>query len=222
MKKAMILAAGHGRRLRPLTASCPKPLLPVGGKRLIEYHLERLVDLGIREVVINVSYLAEQVVATLGNGSKYGVQISYSHETNGPLGALGGICKALPLLGGDPFLLLSADVWTDQVFSSQLLANGSGVHLLLADNPEYHPDGDYGLAADGKLQLSGKKFNYAGIARIDPQYIERSQDQSFDAMIRRLIVAGAVTGELIAAEWINVGTLSELKKLQQLLGEPAV
>ena len=143
--KAMILAAGRGARLKPLTDQTPKPLLVVGECSLIEHNLLKLRNAGITEVVINVCHCAKQIIQTLGNGQRYGLQIEYSYEEGSALGTGGGIYQALPLLGDDPFLIVSSDVWSEFAFGSSIIQSNSDLHLVLVENPYYHPKGDYAL-----------------------------------------------------------------------------
>ena len=150
--KAMILAAGRGERMRPLTKHTPKPLLPVGGKALIDWHLDRLVAAGITEVVINLAHLADRIVDALGDGGRHGLRIVYSHEGDEPLETGGGLLHALPLLGEAPFLLINGDVWSD-LDVARLPAEPEGLaHLVLVDNPAQHPDGDFWLEASGRVR----------------------------------------------------------------------
>ena len=145
--KAMILAAGRGERMRPLTDHTPKPLLPAGGKPLIVHHIERLAAAGLRDIVINHAHLGEQIETALGNGAGLGVNIAYSPEGEGrALETGGGIYKALTLLGPDPFLVINADIWTDLDFANLTLAPGDLAHLVLVDNPPHHPEGDFVLS----------------------------------------------------------------------------
>ena len=224
--KAMILAAGLGRRMRPLTDHLPKPLLPLAGKPLIEYHLEALSLVGVEEVVINVSYLAEQIVSALGDGSRWGLSIQYSHERE-PLETGGGIARALPFLGEAPFLLVNGDVWTDFAFSNLIssLPADSDAHLLMVSNPEHNPEGDFAL--DGEhLALLGRSavgFTYGGLAVIRPALIS---DYSTDHPVFPLrevfvdaIARGKLSGQLYEGGWCDVGTPQRLSQLeQQLLG----
>src|SRR5690625_3881728 len=168
--KAMILAAGRGERLRPLTDHRPKPLLDVGGQPLIGYHLRALAYAGITEVVINAAWLAGQLQAALGDGRNYGVRIRYSIEVPGALNTGGGVRAALPLLGQAPFLLVSADVFTD--FDYTRLCHAAiperGARVVLVDNPPHHPGGDFGLQGD-RLTTAGPRYTYAGIGLYCPR-----------------------------------------------------
>jgi MurNAc alpha-1-phosphate uridylyltransferase len=216
--KAMILAAGRGERLRPLTDTIPKPLIEVGGRRLIEHHLLKLQKSGVNDVVINVCYRADDIRAALGDGSQFGLSVTYSDETSGCLGTGGGVCHALNLLGNQPFLLLSADIWTDYSFSSAMLQDQPGCHLLLVDNPHYHLEGDYGLAEDNRLSLSGDKFTYGGIARIDPVIFQGCSTEkvvSLAPLLEDAIMQGCATGERYQGRWFNVGTKEELANVNE-------
>jgi len=162
--KAMILAAGFGKRLRPLTDTTPKPLLPVGGKPLMQHHIERLAAVGITDLVINISWLAEQIEDYFGDGSDYGVAISWSREQQ-PLETWGGITNALPLLGDQPFLLINGDIWTDfplQTITGNLSSELDG-WLLLVDNPEHNPQGDFGLVEGKLVSEASEKYTFSGI-----------------------------------------------------------
>lgn len=167
--KALIFAAGLGERMRPLTLHTPKPLLPVGGKPLIEWHLEKLAALGVEEVVVNTSWLAERFPAALGDGSRWGLRLRYSYEGPTPLETGGGMLKALALLQEDadpqaPFLVANGDIWTDYDFAALPRAFDGDAHLLLVDNPPQHPRGDFQLGADSRVGNDGdRKLTYAGI-----------------------------------------------------------
>src|SRR5690606_23718945 len=147
--KALILAAGLGERMRPLTEHTPKPLLRVAGKPLIEWHLEKLAAIGVRDVVINLSWLADQFPATLGDGARYGLRIAWSREGAQPLETGGGMWHALALLGDGPFIAVNGDIWTDYDFARLPAAPEGDAHLVLIDNPEHHPAGDFELQRDG-------------------------------------------------------------------------
>ncbi|MDT8895014.1 nucleotidyltransferase family protein [Halomonas sp. I1] len=218
--KAMILAAGLGTRMRPLTDHCPKPLLDVGGKPLIVHHLERLARAGIRDLVINVSYRAEQIVDALGDGSAYGVSIAWSHETT-PLETGGGIRRALPLLGDMPFLLINGDVWCDLDPATLPSSLGSDLaRLVLVDNPVHHPEGDFLLDADGRVQEGpGPRLTYSGIAQIDPSLVAEHTETTFALapLLRSAIAHGRVAGHHHQGQWVDVGTPERLAALDQAL-----
>lgn len=208
--KAMILAAGFGQRMRPLTDHCPKPMLPVRGKPLIEHHIERLVAAGFKELVINHAYLGEQIESHLGDGARWGVAIEYSREQV-PLETGGGIKKALPLLGDAPFLLINSDVWSDYPLASLRLQNMADclAHLVLVANPDHHLIGDFGLSADHKVLASAdQSYTFAGISVLQPRLLDGFGEQIFALLqpLRKAIDAGLVTGEYYPGEWVDVGT----------------
>lgn len=218
--KAMILAAGLGTRMRPLTDHCPKPLLDVGGKPLIVHHLERLAHAGIRDLVINVSYRAEQIVDALGDGSAYGVSIAWSHETM-PLETGGGIRQALPLLGDMPFLLVNGDVWCDLDPATLPSSLGSDLaRLVLVDNPVHHPEGDFLLDANDRVREGpGPRLTYAGIAQIDPALVADRAEGAFALapLLRAAIADGRIAGHHHQGRWVDVGTPERLAALDQAL-----
>lgn len=217
--KAMILAAGFGKRMRPLTDHCPKPLLPVAGKPLIVHHLERLAAANITEVVINVSYRAEQIMTALGDGTSYGVQIHWSLEAT-PLETGGGIHQALPLLGDAPFLLINGDIWCE--FDPMTLAPLSDdlAHLVLVDNPAHHPAGDFHLDDNGRVQAFGEpRLTFAGLSLIDPALVAAEPPGAFPLapLLRRAMAEGRVSGCHHQGEWVDVGTPGRLAELDRRL-----
>ncbi|HSP58704.1 MAG TPA: nucleotidyltransferase family protein [Halomonas sp.] len=220
--KAMILAAGLGKRMRPLTDHCPKPLLPVAGKPLIVHHLERLAAAGIREVVINVSYRAEQIVAALGDGSDVGLAIAWSHET-APLETGGGILNALPLLGEAPFLLVNGDIWCDMAFSALEDSSDLGddlAHLVLVDNPPHHPVGDFHLDANCRVHdTSEPRLTFAGLSVINPALVANQSLGAFALapLLRHAMAAGRVAGRHYRGAWVDVGTPERLADLDRRL-----
>lgn len=218
--KAMILAAGLGKRMRPLTDHCPKPLLPVAGKPLITYHLERLRDAGIHEVVINVSYRAEQIIDALGDGDAYGLRIHWSRESE-PLETGGGIQQALPLLGKAPFLLVNGDVWCDALPDPQALQGNDLAHLVLVDNPSHHASGDFGLSAGRVNQISTPRLTYAGIGLIHPALLDGQPQGAFALapLLRAAIDNHRVSGERYTGRWVDVGTPERLVELESQLNE---
>ena len=213
--KAMLLAAGRGSRLRPLTDTTPKPLLMVGSQCLIEYNLWALKAAGIREVVINVSYYAKKIRDRLGDGRRYGLTIEYSFEEGAPLGTGGGIYQALPLLGDEPFIVISADVWSRYALNTLSLDSENDAHLVFVGNPSFHPKGDYALL-NNRVQLQGDKFTYAGIAVLRPRFFLDCQPGAFSLspLLNAAIKQGRVGGELYRGVWFNVGTLEELERLK--------
>ncbi|GAB2712387.1 N-acetylmuramate alpha-1-phosphate uridylyltransferase MurU [Halomonas garicola] len=221
--KAMILAAGLGTRMRPLTDTCPKPLLPVDGRPLIEHHLARLARAGIAEVVINISYRAEQIVRALGDGERFGLSIRYSREA-APLETGGGIQAALPLLGEAPFLLVNGDVWCEALPDLRALGKGDLAHLLLVDNPGHHPQGDFCLrrgrvVAEGKAAGSEARLTYSGLAVIDPSLVANEPPGAFALapLLRAAIGDDRVSGEHFSGRWVDVGTPERLAALDKHL-----
>lgn len=207
MTRAMILAAGRGERLRPYTDQIPKPLLEVGGKALIVRHLESLAAVGVREVVINIGHLGDQVVAALGKDWQ-GLRIQYSDERDGRLETGGALIRALPLLGDAPFFLVNGDICTDFPWSILSAPSRHPAHLILVPNPAQHPDGDFALAA-GIVALEGEeRHTYAGIARIAPELLRDYPEQPapLAPWLRQWIAAGAVEGTLYRGLWTDVGT----------------
>jgi MurNAc alpha-1-phosphate uridylyltransferase len=222
----MILAAGYGKRLQPLTNKTPKPLLPVAGKPLLQHHIEHLASIGITDIVINTSWLAEQIEDYFGNGSDYAVNITWSRETK-PLETGGGISKALPLLGEKPFLLINGDVWTDFSFSSianyQLSADQMA-WLLLVENPKHNPKGDFGLMGNSVSYQTQVSFTFSGVSMIRPKLIRdyvknHAQQQSFPLrdVLRPAIEQQTVAGTIYSGRWCDVGTPERYKALNDSL-----
>ncbi|MDR9438874.1 MAG: nucleotidyltransferase family protein [Halomonas sp.] len=217
--RAMILAAGLGTRMRPLTDHYPKPLLKVGGKPLIVHHLERLRAGGIREVVINVSYRAEQIITALGDGDAFGMRIAWSREAR-PLETGGGIRQALPLLGEAPFLLVNGDVWCELDPAELPALGGDLARLVLVDNPDHHPRGDFRLDADGRVHAEGEpRLTFAGISLLDPALVADEPPGAFALapLLRRAMAEGRVGGHHHRGAWVDVGTPDRLAALAQWL-----
>jgi MurNAc alpha-1-phosphate uridylyltransferase len=218
----MLLAAGRGERMRPLTDHCPKPLLEVGGKPLIVWHLEALAAAGLRDVVINLSWLGAQIRAALGDGARHGVRLAYSEEGEPPLETGGGIQRALPLLGPGPFLLVNGDVFADVDFRALRLPAGSLAHLVLVPNPDHHPRGDFHLQ-DGRITATaGERLTYAGIAVVDPALLEGAGSGRFPLLpwLQRARGAGRLTGQRHDGYWLDVGTPERLEALARRLAGP--
>jgi N-acetyl-alpha-D-muramate 1-phosphate uridylyltransferase len=223
--KAMVLAAGRGERMRPLTDREPKPLLRVGGKRLIEYHLERLAAGGFHDVVINTAWLGDMIESALGNGERYGLSITYSHERPEALETGGGIFHALPLLGSAPFLLVNGDVWTDIDFGAMKRSppRGSLAHLVLVPNPPQHMRGDFllheGLVGEGE----GLRHTYSGVGLYTAEFFAGSTPGKFPLLplLKRAIAQRALSGELHEGEWYDIGTLERLQALDAQLSRSA-
>ena len=214
--KAMILAAGRGERLRPLTDTIPKPLLPAGDKCLIEHHLHNLSQAGINDVVINTAWLGEQIREKLGEGKKYGVSISYSDEGEQALETAGGIIKALPLLGDEAFLVVNGDIWCDYDFS-QLATRKihTQAHLILVDNPDHNHSGDFALE-HGLLKNAGEPmYTYSGIGVYTPAFFDGTKAGILPLapMLREKIENRLVSGDLHDGRWTDVGTLERLQTL---------
>jgi MurNAc alpha-1-phosphate uridylyltransferase len=216
--KAMILAAGRGERMRPLTDRLPKPLLPVAGKPLIEYHIQGLARAGIRELVINHAHLGSLLEARLGDGARWGVAIRYSPEGQA-LETGGGIFHALPLLGEAPFVVVNGDVWCDFDFRRLALAAGCLAHLVLVDNPPHHPQGDFGLHAGQVQPGAAGRLTFSGIGLYHPLLFAGCQAGAFPLapLLRQAMAKGQVSGERYAGTWIDVGTPARLAQLERLL-----
>ncbi len=214
----MMLAAGRGERLRPLTDTIPKPLIEVHGKPLIIRHLEHLCAAGFTEIVINVAWLADKIKARLGNGSQYGVHIRYSDEPQGALETGGGILKALPLLGAEPFLMISSDIYTDFPFAGlkTTLARDDLAHLVMVPNPPHHSDGDFVLGAHGRLRAEGApRLTYAGISVHRTEFFRECAPGRFPMLPwwHRAMRAGRVSGEVYRGRWQDIGTPESLRAL---------
>ncbi|WP_137820024.1 N-acetylmuramate alpha-1-phosphate uridylyltransferase MurU [Pseudomonas sp. 2FG] len=218
--RAMILAAGKGERMRPLTLHTPKPLVPVAGVPLIEYHLRALAAAGFREVVINHAWLGQQIEDHLGDGARFGMSIRYSAEGE-PLETGGGIFRALPLLGDAPFLVVNGDIWTDYGFATLRRPLSGLAHLVLVDNPAHHARGDFCLA-DGRVgdgQDGAPSLTYSGIAVLDPALFADCQAGAFKLapLLRQAMAAGQVSGERFGGRWVDVGTHERLAHVERLL-----
>jgi len=223
--RAMILAAGRGERMRPLTDRTPKSLLPVGGKPLIEWHLEKLARGGCRDVVINHAWLGEQIETCLGGGERFGLSIRYSAEGEA-LETAGGIAKALPLLGGTPFLVVNADIFTTVDYAALLartppLADKVLAHLLLVDNPEHHPLGDFSLGSSGRVEDDGPtRLTFSGIGIYDPALFSAIQPGArgqLAPLLRTAMRAGQVSGELFGGLWTDAGTPQRLAEVDAIV-----
>ncbi|PCJ17641.1 MAG: mannose-1-phosphate guanylyltransferase [Gammaproteobacteria bacterium] len=236
--KAMILAAGEGKRMRPLTDTMPKPLLPIQGKAIIEHHLDRLALAGFEQCVINVSYLGEDIVNYLDARVKPALNVQFSREAE-PLETGGGIFNALPLLGSKPFVLVNGDVWTDYPFQGLALPKGMLAHMVLVENPPQHVGGDFAFAPAseqtasqangsesrgqprrGLLMTEGEEqYTYSGIAVLDPLLFAGCQPGYFPLppLFRKAMQSGQVSGELYQGRWFDIGTPTRLDEINQLL-----
>lgn len=223
--KAMILAAGLGKRMRPLTDHCPKPLLQVAGKPLLQYHLEALATSGIDQVVINLAYRGQQIRDWAGDGRRFGLTLRYSPEPE-PLETGGALLKALPLLGADPFLLVNGDVWTDYPLAELTeprLPQPMDGRLLLVANPDFHPQGDFALDSNGQLsdQPGLPRYTYAGISLLHPRliadYPRRRPIFPLLEALQPALARGCLEGRVHRGRWSDVGTPQRLDQLNREL-----
>jgi MurNAc alpha-1-phosphate uridylyltransferase len=213
--KAMVLAAGRGERLRPLTDNTPKPLLLVRGKPLIVWHLEALSRAGVREVVINVAWLAEAIRAALGSGAQFGLRIQYSEEPAGALEVGGGIFRALPLLGPAPFIVVNGDTYTDLDFAKLAIAPTALAHLVLVPNPEHHPNGDFVLQGHEVAAGAAPRLTYSGIGVYRPEIFIGCAAARFPLLpvLQGAIAARRLSGERYDGPWVDVGSAQRLAAL---------
>jgi MurNAc alpha-1-phosphate uridylyltransferase len=218
MMKAMILAAGRGERMRPLTDKLPKPLLPVSGKPLIVRHIQRLAEAGYRELVINHAHLGEMIEARLGNGADWGVEIRYSPESVA-LETGGGIYRALPLLGEEPFLVVNGDIWCDFDVSGLHLKQGDLAHLVLVPNPEHHRWGDFQLTQGRVGQGEEKRLTFSGIGLYHPRLFAHCRPEAFPLapLLKDAMDRGLVSGECFEGLWMDIGTPQRLMELERLI-----
>lgn len=217
--KAMILAAGYGKRMGDLTQKTPKPLLKVGGKPLIFYHLEALADAGFTEVVINTGWLGEQLELAVGSGDQFGLKVRYSRELT-PLETAGGIRNALPLLGEQPFLVVNGDVWTEIDFAAITLPADKLAHLVLVDNPEHNLDGDFSLSSQGIVEKPGRcAFTFSGVGYYHPQLFLQYGlgEDKLGNVLRQAMQEHKVSGEYFQGSWWDIGTPERLRLLDQQL-----
>ena len=219
--RALIFAAGRGERMRPLTDATPKPLLQAGGRRLIEWHLESLARAGVRDVVINTSHLADQFPSALGDGARWGLHIAYSYEGSEPLETGGGMLRALPLLGGDPFVAVNGDIFTDFDFST-LPQNPPGLaHLVLVDNPEHHPRGDFAL--EHGMAYDEPRLTFAGIGVYRPALLAGHAPGKFALapILRAAMREQHISAEHFRGAWLDIGTVERLIAIDEQLGRNA-
>lgn len=207
--RAMILAAGQGARLRPLTNHLPKPLIKVGAQRLIEHHIHKIAQAGFDSIIINTAYLGEKIAQTLGDGSRYGIRLKYSHEGTHALETGGGIAYARPLLGNDPVLIVSADIYSDITFDANFDLT-TGMHLIMVNNPAHHPAGDF-TASELGLAHSEQRYTYSGVAYIDPHLFKHEKrPYPMLATIRQVISANNISANIHTGCWFDVGTINRL------------
>ena len=215
--KAMILAAGYGKRMLPLTEKIPKPLLHVRGMALIEHHLKNLALAGVQDVVINLGHLGQMIEDALGDGANYGLRIQYSPEGPDPLETGGGMTKALPLLGPSPFIIVNADIFCDYDFSIiPPLGDHLDAHLVLVDTPSYKAKGDFSLCDDYVLDAAEPALTYSGIALYHPRILKGAIVERFSIIprLRNAILSGRVSGSYHSGMWSDVGTPERLLQLQ--------
>jgi MurNAc alpha-1-phosphate uridylyltransferase len=219
MQTAMILAAGKGERLRPLTESCPKALIKVQGMELIVYHLEALARANIKKVIINLCYLGHQIKETLGDGQRFGLEIQYSHESV-LLETAGGVINALPRLGKDPFLVINADVYTDYPFWRLQLPSNHLAHLVLLKNPDWHT-GDFDLTAGGLIctNTEQRPYTYSGIGIYHPDFFHQApvKPTPMRPFFLEASQTNQLSGEVYCGMWSDVGTVERLRNLEQHL-----
>lgn len=220
--KAMILAAGRGERMHPLTDTTPKPLLKVGGKALIEYHLDNIKQAGLHDVVINHAWLGEQIEARLGDGSRYGLNIEYSREAEA-LETAGGIQRALPVLGDEPFIVINGDIWTDYSLASLPQALTGLAHLVMVTNPPHHRLGDFMLRS-GELLPEGKDcLTFSGIGLYRPELFTglKPGKSPLAPLLREAMENRNITGEHYTGQWFDIGTPQRLRELDNMLTRQA-
>ncbi len=217
--KAMILAAGRGERMRPLTLTRPKPLLPIGGRALIEHHLAALAAAGYGSVVINLSWLGAQIRSHLGDGRAFGVAIDYSEEGPEPLETGGGILRALPMLGPGPFLVVNGDIWSDYPYAElrDRLAARDLAHLVLVSNPDHHPAGDFALGSGRIVETGGERLTFSGVGVYRPELFAGLAPGVFRLapVLRGAVREGRVSGERYGGAWFDIGTPERLAALDR-------
>ncbi len=217
----MILAAGRGERMRPLTDHCPKPLLEVAGRPLIEYTIQALVESGVERLVINHAHLGQRIVDRLGDGRRWGIPIHYSAEGPGGLETAGGIRRALPLLGTEPFIVCNGDVWSEYPYARLTLPEGRLAQLVLVDNPAFHPEGDFALV-DGRIACGPEaghlRLTFSGIAIYSPALFEGLPPgrQRLAPLLVRAAADGLVGAEHYHGQWRDIGTPERLAELQRM------
>jgi MurNAc alpha-1-phosphate uridylyltransferase len=217
--KAMILAAGRGERMRPLTDHTPKPLLEIQGKALIVHHVEKLASLGFSEIIINIAHLGYKIPKALGDGSKWGVSLIYSDEQNsGALESAGGIIKALPFFGSETFLVVNGDVFCDYEFEPFFGLGEDLAHLILVPNPGHNPDGDFALEDERVLNDADDKYTFSGIGYYSPKLFDglTCEKSALAPLLRNAIEKGKVSGSMYSGLWHDIGTPQRLKAMNGL------
>ena len=219
MLKCMLLAAGMGERLRPLTDHRPKPLIKIAGKPLIEHHLEKLKLAGYSEVVINLSYLGNMIREFIDDGRRFGLDIQFSDEGEEPLETAGGIIQALPLLGDKPFLVINSDIWCDHSLSFPELSKDNLAHLILVNNPPHNPDGDF-VYEFGNVYNDGSNFlTYSGIGIYDPKLFQEytASKLPLAPILRSAVDKGVVSAEYYTGAWFDIGTPARLEETENYI-----
>lgn len=216
--KALLLCAGRGERLRPLTDRRPKPLIEVGGRALVEHHLFALARAGVGEVIVNLAYKGRMIERTLGSGSRYGVTIRYSREGDVPLNSGGAVAHARSLLGRQPFLVVNSDIYTDYPLDTLVSQPVRAAHLVLVDNPEHNPEGDFALAGDEVSNRGAQTLTFAGIAVYHPDLAPPQSQPRFSIVpaLRAAADRGDVSGEHYRGRWLDVGTPERLEQARQI------
>lgn len=219
---ALILAAGRGERMRPISDTTPKPLLRAGARRLIEWHIERLAAIGVQRLVINTSHLAGQFEPALGDGARWGLHIDYSYEGPEPLETGGGMLRALPLLGAGPFIAVNGDIFCDYDFARLPPEPAGLAHLVLVDNPPHHPRGDFSLRNGHVVDEGDERLTFSGIGVYRPELLAGQAPGRFSTIpiLRAAMGSGRVTGEHFRGRWSDVGTPERLAELDRLLDVP--
>ena len=218
--KAMILAAGRGERLRPHTDITPKPLIQVGKHRLIEYHLINLAKAGLKDVVINISWLADQIREALGDGSNYSLNITYSDEGAEALETAGGIINALPYLGDEPFIVINGDIWCDYDLTKLMNRNLEyEAHLVLVNNPEHNTEGDFALEDDMIKNTGDEKLTYSGIGLYTQDFFAETKPgkKALAPILRKKSELNKVSGEIYNGQWVDIGNIERLAQLRSYL-----
>jgi N-acetyl-alpha-D-muramate 1-phosphate uridylyltransferase len=218
---AMILAAGRGERMRPLTDKTPKPLLEIAGKALIVYQIEALVIAGVKKIIINTGRLGEKIHENLGKGDSFGVQIEYSDEGDAPLETAGGIIKALPLLGDAPFIVSNADIFTNFDYRTLPKQLDSDAHLVLVNNPSHNPEGDFALENGRISDKKTNKLTYSGIGLYQANFFENCKPGPYPLapLLHRSAKANLLSGQHFTGDWIDVGTPERLKEINTSLAK---
>ncbi|MGE4419098.1 MAG: N-acetylmuramate alpha-1-phosphate uridylyltransferase MurU [Sulfurimonas sp.] len=214
--KAMILAAGRGERMRPLSDKTPKPLLKVHGKSLIVWHIERLASLGFSEIIINIDHLGGMIEKSLGDGSEWGVNLLYSDERqSGALESAGGIIKALPLIESDTFLVVNGDIWCDYEFETNFDLKDDLAHLILVANPEHNPEGDFAIHKNKVSNDTKRRFTFSGIGYYSAKLFEglECKKTALAPLLREAVKEGKVSGTLYEGKWYDIGTPQRLKEI---------